>query len=243
MADGYFPLSLAPIIVNGKDVNPVTKPSIDIYGTSFTLGPFNQLELDIFNAQFPTLLGAPGSEERRIQLERVDVYMLGLRALKHELDNPAFRGLNPGDTELGFGKIRPQFCKGTAYLTNWQKALVAAAWTDFLYASADTGFKMGEDFGFVVTHLQSYVTPTPYLSEVHFKVGRVDLIPSDVRPIKIGDNENGIAHYPIPTMFVVPKETFWMEMMADVSGTEECALGGIVVGLGRVLKETSPSWS
>lgn len=223
----------------------VTEKSITLYDTQYALAPMEKAELDIFNAQFPTLLGTSGSEERRIQLERVTVFMLGLRAIKYKLDNPAFKGFNPADAELGFGSIRPQFtCIALAgYKTNWVQALVAATWTDFLFTGADTGYQIGRDFGLIVTHLASYVTPTPFISEVHNQIGRTDLIPTDVRPIKLADNTNGIAYYPLPTMFMMPRDTWWMEIMADVAGDEICAPCGLVVGLGRVLKETAPTWA
>lgn len=221
----------------------VARADVKLYDTDYTLAPLDQEELAIFNAQFPTLLGAPGSEERRIQLERVDVYMMGVRAIKYKLESPKFKGLNPSDAELGFGKIRPQFCCNAVapggVLANWQIALAAATWTDFLFTGADNGYQLGKDFGLVVTHIMSYVTPVPFVSEIHNKIGRTDLIPTDVRPIKLGDNENGVGHYPIPSMFMMPRDVWWLEIMADIAGTEELAPCGIVVGLGRVLKETT----
>lgn len=239
----FIPFTLRANLEGEVDVNPATRPEISLYGKEYALAPINEEELAIFNVQFPLLLAGPGSIEREIQLERQPIYMMGMRAIKMDLKNRTFRGLNPGDTELGFGRIRPQFCKGTAYLTNWQIALTAATWVDWLYSGADTGFTVGEDFGLVITHLMSLVSPAPFVSELHAKIGRTDLIPTNVRPIKMGDNENGIPTFPIPTMFAMPKEDLWVELLADISGTEDMELGGIVVGLGRVLKETSASWS
>lgn len=239
MNDVYTPLTAAD--------RSVSRPSVKLYDTDFVMAPIDAEELKLFNDQFPTLLGAPGSEERRIQLERVDVYMMGLRAIKYKLNSVKFRGLNPSDAELGFGKIRPQFtCNAAApagCLTNWKIALLAGAWTDFLFTGAGIGYQLGKDFGLVVTHIMSYITPVPFVSEIHNKIGRTDLIPSDVRPIKLGDNENGVAHYPIPSMIMVPRDVWWLEIMADDAGDEEMAPCGIVVGLGAVLKETTPTWT
>lgn len=234
-----------------KDFTPasaaVNLKSIELYDAQYPLAPMTQAELDIFNAQFPTLLGTSGSEERKIQMERVDVFMLGLRAIKEKLDNPTFKGFNPADSELGFGSIRPQFTAIAAapggVRANWNQVLLINAWTDFLFTGADTGYQLGRDFGLVVTHLASYVTPTPFVSEVHNVIGRIDIIPTDVRPIKLADNENGVAYYPIPTMFMMPRDTWWMEILADVAGTEILAPCGIIVGLGRVLKETVATWT
>jgi len=225
----------------------VTKPKVDLYGRTYTLASLDTDELDVYNSQFPLLLAGPDSVERKIQLERQDVYMMGMRAIKHALKAPAFRGLNPGDTELGFGRIRPQFTENgvhPSYKTTWTTGLLAAVtWTDFLFRAVDTGYACGEDFGLIVTHVMSLTTPTPFVTEIHCKVGRIDLIPSGIRPLRVGDNENGVAIFPVPTMYVLPKEDFWEEIYSDAGGTDELLQGGLVVGLGRILKETTPTWA
>ena len=223
----------------------VRAQTITLFDTQYTLAPMNDNELSIFNAQFPTLFGVPDSEERLIMSARVNIFMYGLRAIKYKLDNPAFKGLNPADNELGFGSIRPQFtCTALAgYKTNWNQVLVANTWTDYFFTGADTGYQIGRDFGLIVTHLASYVSPTPFVSEVHNVIGRTDIIPTDVRPIKLADNNNGIAYYPLPSMFMMPRDTWWLEIMADNAGTEILQPGGLVVGFGRVLKETAPTWT
>lgn len=236
MVDEYTPLTLAH--------RALTRTQIELYGATFDLSPLNQAELDIFNAQFPTLLAAPSSVTRAIQLQRVEVYICAIRAIKKALNAPTFRGLNPEDTELGMQPIRPQFTKlANVYRTNWQQALVANTWTNFLSAAATTGYAVGEDFGMVLTHLTSLVTPSPFISELQMKLGRADLIPIEVRDIVVGDNVNQVAVYPIPTAILTPKETFYMQVKGDTAGTEELRLGGLVVGLGRVLKETAPTWT
>lgn len=224
----------------------VTRPEIRLYNTDHQLAPLTQAELEIFNLQFPTLLAAPTSITRKIQLQRVEAYIMAIRAVKQQLNGVGFRGLHPSDTEMGFQPIRPQFVHDpdtATYRVNWQEPLTAATWTAFIGTSQSAGYKVGDDFGLVVTHATSLVTPSPFVSELQTKVGRSDLVPIPLRDIILGDNENGIAVYPLPTLLLPPKETFFMQLLADVTGTEDLQLGGLVIGLGRVLKETAASWS
>lgn len=226
--------------------NAVTKDSIDLYGITYGLAEIDDFELAIFNSQFELLLGAPGSVERAVQIERADVYMMGMRAVKHALNNRMFRGLQPNDAELGWGTIRPQFtCRAGAltYRTNWKEAgVVAGAWTDFIYSAANTGYQLGKEFGIVVSHIVSQVSPNPLVSEIHNQIGRRNLIPTDVRMITIGDNVSQVALYPIPSMIILPNDEWWMEILSDDGGAVEFMPCGIVCGLGRVLKETTPTW-
>lgn len=238
-------LNLTPRIdPAGKDTNPCTMPIATLYRETLTLGPLTQGELDIFKAQFGALLAAPGSEERKLMLDRLSAYIFALRAIKHELNDVNFAGLNPEDTEIGFGTIRPQFTKAAAtWKTTWSIALTTT-WADWFYEGALAAYTVGKDFGMVVTHLKSLVTPTPFMAECKFEVGRTGiLIPSDVRGLRIGDTENGVSIVPIPTMIMKPKSSFYGRARSDVSGTDEVVLGGLVIGLGRVLKEETPTWT
>lgn len=243
-------LNLTPRIdpVTGKDTNPCTMPEALLYRETLTLGPITQNELSTFKAQFGALLAAPGSEERKLMLDRLANYIFALRAIKHELGDVKFAGLNPEDTELGFGAIRPQFTRGAdpaAYKTTWSIAFAASAtWYDWFYEGAAAAFSVGKDFGLVITHLKSLVTPAPFMSECKFEVGRTGiLIPSDVRGLRVGDTENGVSIVPIPTMILKPKAGFYGRAKADVAGTDEVVLGGLIFGLGRVLKEETATWA
>ena len=236
---------------NGIDLNPVTRPSVTLYGDTMNLGdPLDQDELDLFKAQFATILAAPGSSERRVMLDRLPVYIIALRAIKLDLKGPKFKGLNPEDTELGFGLLRPQFLKHTVggvstYRADWTQAFAAAAtWTDFLASTAAVAFAIGEDFGLCVTHMKSLVTPKPFFAEVRFVVGRTGiLIPGDVRNLSMGDTENNVSLVPIPSLIARPKTNLYGRALSDAIGTGDCALGGLVIGLGRALKEETPTWT
>lgn len=227
---------------------PCTKTEFELYGEKFPLAPIDQDELDIFKAQFGAILSMPGSDERRVQLDRIDLYLMAMRAIKQELNGPKFTGLNPEDTELGMSLIRPQFTVAgsqTTYKYNWQIALTTS-WADWLYAAAGNPYTIGKDFGMIVTHLKSLITPTPFMSECRFQVGRTGiLIPSDVRALRTADTTNGVAIVAIPTMVLKPKSSFYSRAKADAGniGTDEVALGGLVFGLGRVLKEETATWT
>lgn len=236
-------LNLTPRLdPRGVDSNPCTMLEAKLYQETYKLAPLDSDELEIFKAQFGGLLAPPGSEERKIMLDSLSLYVIGLRAIKQALNSPKFAGLNPGDTELGFGIIRPQFTRAAAaYKYQWTIALTTA-WADWLYETATNAYTIGKDFGLVVSHLKSLVTPTPFMAECRFQVGRTGiLIPSDTRGLRLADTENGVSIIPIPGMILIPKSSFYARAKADVAGTDEVPLGGLAIGLGRVLKEESPA--
>ncbi len=240
-------LDLVPHIGRGGvDINPCTMKSVKLYKETLSLGdPLTEDELALFKDQFATLLAGPGSEERKIQLDRIRTYVVGLRAIKHELGDIAFTGLNPEDTELGFGHITPVFVlenSTTVAPLTWSKALTSteSAW---LYSTGTTGFTLGNSFGLIITHLMGLVTPVPFMAEARFTAGRAGvMIPIDVRALRVADNVNGVAVIPVPTIIAKPKSTLYAEARSDVTGTDEIALRGLAVGLGRALKAQGASY-
>lgn len=222
--------------------NPCTQDEFKIYRETFTCGPpLDQDELDIFKAQFVTLLAAPGSEERTLMLDRLRAYVLALRTIKQKLNNIKFVGLNPEETELGFGHIRPVFTQvGGAVKATWGQAFTAA-WADwFSSAVAGTGYGIGLSFGMCITHLKSLVTPAPFLAEAQFTISRTGvMIPLDVRGLRVGDTVNGVSIVPVPTMVLLPQAILYGQGRSDVAGTDEVVLGGLVFGLGRAVKATT----
>jgi len=217
-----------------------------LYRTDFQLHPLDAQELAIFNAQFPTLLAAPTSITRQIQLQRVEAYVSAIRAIKQALNGIAFRGLNPTDTELGFQPIRPQFTHDPAtatYRANWREpGVVAATWTAFIGDGAAASYALPREFGIVVTHLTSLVTPTPLVSEMQTDMGRTNLVPINLRDMVIGDNLNGVSVYPIPTLLLLPDDTWFMRILSDSGGNLDLQPGGLVIGLGRRLNEVAAAW-
>lgn len=233
------------------DVNPCTRKDIKLYKETLTLGPpLGADELEIFKAQFATLLAGPGSEERRVQLDRIQAYVVGLRCIKYELGNMAFTGMNPEDTELGFGHIRPVFLKanapgaaaGTSRAT-WSQAYAGTGFIDYVMDATGTPMTLGNSVGLIITHVMSLRTPTPFTAEMSWTAGRTGvMIPIDVRALRIGDNVNGVAVIPIPTIISKPKSTLYCQTRCDILGTDHLAVRGLVVGLGRAVKAVSPTY-
>jgi len=227
------------------DINPCTRKDIKLYKETLTLGPpLSADELEIFKVQFATLLAGPGSEERKIQLDRISAYVVGLRCIKYELGNMAFTGMNPEDTELGFGHIRPIFIQDPAGAagtgrTIWTQA-VTVAYADFVADNASVAQVLGNSFGLIITHVMSLITPTPWTAEMKFTAGRTGiLIPIDTRALVVADNVNGVAMLPVPTIIAKPKSTLKVEIRGDYAKTAELVLRGMLVGLGRAVKATT----
>lgn len=225
-------------------LSALNKKDINLYGQKYTMSPLDGEEQSVFEDNFNKLLATTDSQVRRILEERADTILAGVMAIKEKLHNRKFRGMNPADMEIGFEFIRPEFVKyNDTIINDWNKTLTGmGTWDRWLDASATAGFTLSEDHGLIITHLVSQVTPQPFVRGVHFWIGRTELIPEDVSDIILGDNENGVAIYPIPTKIYLPED----EMRATITGeagTEYLKLGGLVVGLGRLLKAETPSWS
>ncbi len=236
-------LNLVPQIGrSGVDINPCTRPDIKLYKDTLSLAPINEDELTTFKDQFATLMAGPGSEERRIQLDRVKTYVIAMRAIKHELGDPMFTGIMPEQTELGMGIIRPVFLKantpgaipGTSR-TVWTQ-VTAIGFTDWIMDGAAAAQTIGNSFGLVITHLMSLTTPVSAVAEILVTVGRTGvMVPWDTRAIIIADNLNGVSVMPIPTLIVKPRGTIYAQARADIAGADQIAPRGLVFGLGRAL--------
>ena len=213
------------------------KKEINLYGQTNTLASLDTEELAFLEDNFNKLLATTDSQVRRIFEERADTIVAGIMAIKEKLERRKFRGMNPSDAEIGIGFIRPGHTKTADVInTSWSIALTAmGTWDRWLDSAATSGYSLPEDFGLIITHFTSLVTPIPFIRTAHFIIGRVDLIPEDVTDIVLGDNENGVAIYPIPTKIVLPEDELRVRLEGE-TGTEILKLGGLVVGLGRFLK-------
>ena len=227
----------------------VTRPQVIAYGEQFTCAAISSGELEIFKAQFADLMSMVGSDERKIMLARLSQYILGMRIVKQSLNSVLFTGVNAGDTELGMSLIRPQFTRNNVaanlaiYRTNWNQVLVANTWGDWIFDGAGQPMALGRDFGWVVTHLKSLTTPVPFMTEARFVVGRTGvLLPIDSRNFQLADTENNVTIIPIPTMYSIPKASFYARAKSDINGTDQVVLGGLIFGLGRALREEVPTW-
>ncbi|GAH73575.1 unnamed protein product, partial [marine sediment metagenome] len=155
-----------------------------------------------------------------------------------------FRGMNPADMEIGMGYIRPGFTKSVGVAAggdvnaDWNVTLTgmgALQWVNWLAATGTSGFALSEDFGLIITHLVSQISPNPLIRHIHFQIGRINLIPEEVSDIMIADNTNQVAVFPIPTKIVLPEDELQVTV-EGYAGVEVLKLGGLVIGLGRILK-------
>ena len=213
------------------------KKEIDMYGQTLTMASLDPEEQAILEDNFNKLMSTTDSQVRRIFEERADTIVAGIMAIKEKLQRRKFRGMNPSDAEIGMGFIRPGYTKSNNVINpNWTIALTAmGTWDRWLDSAATAGYALAEDFGLIITHFVSEVTPTPFVRTAHFIIGRQDLIPEDVSDIMLGDNENGVAVFPIPTKIVLPEDELRVRLEGQ-TGNEILRLGGLVVGLGRFIK-------
>jgi len=218
-------------------LSALTKKDINLYGQKLTMASLDAEEQAILEDNFNKLLASSDSQVRKILEERADTVVAGIMAIKEKLNNRKFRGINPADMEIGFGFIRPGFTITNSTINDdWNVALTGmGTWDDWLYESAGVGYNLSEDFGLIITHLVSQVTPEPFVRNIHFQIGRTNLIPEEVSDLILGDNENGVAVYPVPTKIVLPEDELYVTVEGH-AGTEYLKLGGLVVGLGRILK-------
>jgi len=224
-------------------LSALTKTEINLYGQKYTLAALDASEQEVFEDNFNKLLATTDSQVRRILEERVDTIVAGVMAIKEKLDRRKFHGMNPGDMEIGMGFIRPEFVKSNNVVrTDWNVTLTGmGTWDRWLDRAAGGGFVLSEDHGLIITHLVSQVSPTPFVRAVHMQIGRVNLIPEEVADIILGDNLNQVPVFPIPTKFALPED----ELLATITGepgVEFIKLGGLVIGLGRLLKAETPAW-
>jgi len=161
-------------------LSSLPKKEITLYGSKLTMASLDAEEQAVLEDNFNKLLATTDSQVRRIFEERADTILAGIMAIKEKLNRRKFRGMNPADMEIGFGFIRPEFVKDTDVIANdWNIALTGmGTWDVWLSAAGDaSGFVLDEDFGLIITHLVSQVTPEPFVRGVHFQICRITLIP------------------------------------------------------------------
>ncbi|GAI73408.1 unnamed protein product, partial [marine sediment metagenome] len=99
------------------------KRDINLYGQKYTMAALDADEQTVLEDNFNKLLGTTDSQVRRIFEERVDTIVAGIMAIKEKLENRKFRGMNPGDAEIGMAFIRPGFTiYDSGIRTDWNVA-------------------------------------------------------------------------------------------------------------------------
>lgn len=217
-------------------------------GRTYNLADLDVNEQSYFDSAFNFILGTSDSVERALLLSRRDVVLAAVRAVKAAVSpaNPAFRGLTPGDTELGMSPIRPVHTRfaSLGHPDKWDFSINAETWTDWLVDNvAATGYTLDKRMGQVILYMKSYDV-SPLGSEVKFKIGTTEFMPVDVRNIQLGDNINNVPFYPLPSMLVLPSvDSLYAQLFSDYGGSTKTAIGGLTIGLGAFLKNaTSVTW-
>ena len=220
-----------------------------LYDRTYNLAALDTTEMTYFNNAFSTILGTHDSVERQILMDRQSMVLTAVQAVKAAVypANPNFRGLEPGDMELGMAEIRPVHTKigNGSPQPIWDFTISPATWTDWLVATGGgVGYTLDKRFGQLILYAKSFDTPVPLASELWFKIGRTQLMPMDIRNIQLLDNVNNTPVFPLPSMLVLPSvDQLYAQMWSDYGGVSRLGIGGLTIGLGAFLKsQPSLTW-
>ena len=224
---------------------------LTLYGVSYPRAKIDKEELEIFETQFDKLMGMNKSVERELLLDRKDVILDGIKAMKYKLAGPRFAGWNPGDSELGWSAIFPGHVKyNNAIKLTWLQALTGGGtWDRWFDAAAATAYTAPYACGQIILGIMSEPLLTsvqPLISAVRWEIDRAVLVPFDVRPIAMGDNERQVPVYPHPSILILPRATVLSRVCSEVAGNDYVRPVGLSVGLGKFLKKeqaTATDWT
>lgn len=233
-------------IARGVPAPSYPEDSVQFMGETVTTASMDSEEVSIFNEQLNLLVGGPTSVEGQLFQGRREAILIGLRAIKYKLDKPKFKGFYAQDNELSWRLIRPKdVAAGGTYAsptvkTTWAHTLTTS-YADWLYSAASTAFNLGnidKKYGLIVVGIKSPLTAAviPQVAEVTFKLDRRQSIIFDIRGLRLTDNINQVPIVPIPTQLALPESDVYGKIIGDAAQTEEVALSGVTVGLGRFLK-------
>lgn len=203
---------------------------ISFVGGVFT---YNGIELtpeerSKLQAQLDNLFGFDDATIKDAIMKYYNQIVAFVEVMKNELSNPQFGGVTAKDTELGLSLIAPQHVGRT----NWSVSY-NADWVTFASGSMD------EDAGILIIGLVSY-SADPKLDAIKMQIGQTTFIPQVVSPIKLKDNKNQVAIWPLPATPITPKQTYTIQLHSDEYDannppSDEVALLGVTVALGRYL--------
>jgi len=195
--------------------------------------PLTDAERKKLDAQLDNLFGFDDATIKDAIRKYYNQIVAFVEVMKNELSNPAFGGVTAADTQLGISLIAPQHLQlnGSAR-TNWSVSY-NADWVTFASGTMD------EDAGILIIGLLSY-SADPKLDAIKMQIGQKVFLPQVVSPIKVKDNRNQVAIWPLPATPITPKQTYTIELHSDEwdatnPPTDEIALLGVTVGLGRFL--------
>jgi len=204
-------------------------------GGAFKLNaiPLTEEEKSRLEAQLDNLFGFDDATIKDAIMKYHDQIVAFVEVMKNELSNPTFGGVTAADTQLGISLIAPQHIQlnGTKR-TDWSVSY-NADWVTFANGSTD------EDEGLLIIGLLSY-SADPKLDAVKMQIGQQSFLPQVVSPIKVKDNRNQVAIWPLPAIPITPRQTYTIELHSDEwdannPPTDEIALLGVTVARGRYL--------
>jgi hypothetical protein len=199
----------------------------------FVVGKFNAIHLtpreaEILDKQLEVLFGPDKSVIKDIVGQYRNHIRAFIEIMKNELQNPLFKGLTPDPTDLGFTTVRPAHLG----MSSWEVTYSAAGWQ-----TVASG-QMNEDAGVLIFGIYSVGNKDVVTDGIKFTVGNKTLMPLDLTPLSLGDNENNVKVWTFPAIPITPKQTYTIELHAKAAGTDEVAFLGVTAGLGRYLSST-----
>jgi len=227
------------------------EPDLSLYGVTYPRARMDSDELDIFEAQFNKLMGVDTSVERQLLTDRKEIILDAIKSVKYKMEGPRFAGWNPGDSELGWSAIFPGHVKyNNAIKLTWLQALTGGGtWDRWFDAAAATAYVAPYACGQVIVGVMSLPLLTsvqPLLSACRWEIDRQILLPFDLRPMALGDNDRQVPIYPHPTILILPRATVLSRVVSEVAGNDYIRPVGVSIGLGKFLKKeqaTATDWT
>ena len=166
-----------------------------------------------------------------------------IRAVKAKIERSVkFEGQLPTDQNLGISFVKPEHIHLGSTPAN-----VAAVNGDAMtvkfpdnWVQVATG-QMHEEAGVVLFGIIAY-SNADVIDGIRFTVGQRTLPPVDLSKLKLADNKNGINIWKFDTIYILPKDTYTIELHSDKADSAnppsaEFAFLGFTVGTGAFLKQ------
>lgn len=207
-------------------------------------------EMALLTEQWRELFMPPWSLERQFINSKWDNVIRAVQVAKNALDELTFGGFNCGNSEIGFGMIRP----GQVGLVNgavpeannvwkWKhdtlRAANAVGFENWIHSptTATTAFAVNEDSFFYPMYIIEEQANAKIMT-VKMDIGRTNVLHYDVCACRIRDYNTGLNLTPLPTTFWLPQMDILVALDFKQAGTTEPRLGGICVAKGSFLNST-----
>lgn len=223
---------------------------LSIQGEDFAETALTSEEMALLQEQWRELFMPPWSLERQYINSKWDNVVRAVQVAKNALDELTFGGFNCGNSEIGFGMIRP----GQVGLVNgavpeannvwkWKhdtlRAANAVGFENWIHSptTATTAFATHEDSFFYPMYIIEEQANAKIMT-VKMDIGRTNILHYDVCACRIRDYNTGLNLTPLPTTFWLPQMDILVALDFKQAGTTEPRLGGICVAKGSFLNST-----